>query len=229
MPQANNQKKGMFEPSAVKQEPLKHEALHFLAAAVAVAFVTLACAVVYLVIKDAFFPPEIELSLVQQFEQESGLDEIVTQVTVEDERVFDERTLNFEYPEGVRVSIERSIGGMLSSGTVRFWTENEDGILEYTGLSLVYLEALEYGEDGGATFEEARIHWDTVPVELIEYTIDDRDAFRVNTLDMSGDTFTLYIPAEDEGYSYQFHGSFLNKDVVEEILDMFADTAELKS
>jgi hypothetical protein len=142
---------------------------------------------------------------------------------------YDDDFISFEYPEDVYVSFAPGLDGR-DSRKLEFWVIADDGTLNSTGLRFYYPTELD-SSDGGLTVEEVKAHYEAIEyVETEVYIIDGRESVKAVTGDLSGDTFTLYIPSSDIASvdTYQFKGAFLNDEVVDRIIDQFVETAELK-
>lgn len=151
----------------------------------------------------------------------------VTETEEELPYLYEDDYLSFEYPDNVKLLFDKPAGGRSDSQSIEFLAPNEDGEYESTGLHLSYLVNLsEENSSSFDTLDDLMNHYGAYNLEMNEYTVDGRDAVQIVTGDMTGQTFFLVIPSEDESDAYRFNGAFMN-ETVDEIIELFVETAEL--
>ncbi|MFH1632245.1 MAG: hypothetical protein ABIA47_04515 [bacterium] len=169
---------------------------------------------------------EIDRIVLTEMPEESEID---MSVTIDNTRVYEDDDISFEYPAEIYVSEKWFPSGLERYREVEFWTLRDDGVLDYIGLTLNFMDQLSQTYDSGTTFDEVRASYESCNLEIIDYTVGGRNAFLVYTRDMVEGAFTLYIPSNDPTYAYKFEGVFYDEELINEIIDLFIETADLKS
>lgn len=148
--------------------------------------------------------------------------------TAEEEKMYEDTFLSFEYPQNVELLFEQPMGGRSDSQSISFLVYDETTKTYVpTNLSLSYMVSLGESEDSSfETIDDLLVNYEEYNLETTEYVVDGRRAIQIVTGDMTGETFFLVIQADEPGDAYRFRGSFLN-ETVEGILELFMKTVKL--